>query len=147
MGWLDVVGGLPPPTFPADGSLATPYADKYNLGSMSPSCGDGTCGTGETRCTCAADCGAPATSEITCTDGLDADCDGDVDCADADCATDPACTPACDNDGTCEAGESCTSCPADCASVTSGPSSKRHCCGDGIAQPAEGTGSICDGNY
>jgi FtsP/CotA-like multicopper oxidase with cupredoxin domain len=147
MGWLDVVGGLPPPAFPADGSLATPYAEKYSLGSMGPSCGDGTCGAGETRCSCAADCGAPPTSETSCGDGLDADCDGDVDCADADCAADPACLATCDNDGTCEAGESCLSCAADCASVTAGPSNKRHCCGDGIAQPAEGDGSICNGNY
>lgn len=31
MGWADVVGGLPPPTFPADGTLPTPYAVSYPL--------------------------------------------------------------------------------------------------------------------
>jgi FtsP/CotA-like multicopper oxidase with cupredoxin domain len=31
MGWMDVVGGLPPPSFPTDGSLAAPYAEKYSL--------------------------------------------------------------------------------------------------------------------
>ena len=32
--------------------------------------------------------------ELTCTDGLDGDCDGLVDCADADCSPDPSCSPA-----------------------------------------------------
>jgi FtsP/CotA-like multicopper oxidase with cupredoxin domain len=148
MGWLDVVGGLPPPAFPADGDLPMPYAEKYSLGAAGPSCGDGTCSAGETRCACPADCGAPPVAETGCTDGTDNDCDGATDCADADCAAAPACVPpACDGDGTCEPGESCTSCPADCASVTAGAANKRHCCGDGIAQAAEGNGSICDGNY
>jgi FtsP/CotA-like multicopper oxidase with cupredoxin domain len=31
MGWADVVGGVPPPTFPADGALATPYRAIYPL--------------------------------------------------------------------------------------------------------------------
>jgi hypothetical protein len=31
MGWLDIVGGLPPPAFPADGDLAVLYAEKYSL--------------------------------------------------------------------------------------------------------------------
>lgn len=31
MGWLDVVGGRPPPAFPADGDLPAPYAEKYSL--------------------------------------------------------------------------------------------------------------------
>lgn len=33
---------------------------------------------------------------VTCSDGLDNDCDGDLDCADSDCVTDPACTVAVD---------------------------------------------------
>ena len=42
--------------------------------------------------TLSADCGAPPGSETSCNDGVDNDCDGDVDCADADCAgVDPAC--------------------------------------------------------
>lgn len=32
MGWMDVVGGQGPPTFPADGDLATPYAAYYSIG-------------------------------------------------------------------------------------------------------------------
>jgi FtsP/CotA-like multicopper oxidase with cupredoxin domain len=148
MGWLDVVGGLPPPALPTDGSLAVPYAEKYSLGATGPACGDGTCSGGETRCACPADCGAPPTAEAVCADGLDNDCDGALDCADADCAAAPVCAPpACDGDGTCEPGESCANCPADCASVTTGPGNKRYCCGDGVMQAPEGDGTVCDGNY
>lgn len=32
MGWLDVLGGTPPPTFPADGDVAVPYSEYYSLG-------------------------------------------------------------------------------------------------------------------
>lgn len=32
MGWLDVQGGLPAPTFPQDASLAEPYSDYYVIG-------------------------------------------------------------------------------------------------------------------
>jgi hypothetical protein len=31
--------------------------------------------------------------------------------------------------------------------VTGGKPANRYCCGDGDAQPAEGDGSICDGNF
>jgi hypothetical protein len=57
-----------------------------------PACGDGTCDPGEDACSCSADCGLPPASETgLCTDGLDNDCDLAADCADADCAGDPAC--------------------------------------------------------
>lgn len=32
MGWLDVVGGTPPPTYPLDGNIAMPYSEYYSLG-------------------------------------------------------------------------------------------------------------------
>ncbi len=116
-----------------------------------PVCVNGVCEWGEDLCACELDCGPPEVSEVvdlTCDDGLDNDCDGEADCNDLDCAADPYCqTPGCDQDGVCEAGEDCTTCPSDCDSVTSGKPSGRYCCGDGIAQPAEGDGSICDGNY
>jgi FtsP/CotA-like multicopper oxidase with cupredoxin domain len=32
MGWADVLGGLPPPTFPADGDILLPYSEYYALG-------------------------------------------------------------------------------------------------------------------
>ncbi|RLE17876.1 MAG: hypothetical protein DRJ50_13580, partial [Actinobacteria bacterium] len=55
------------------------------------SCSDGSCDSSETQCTCPADCGTPPTSESVCFDLADDDCDGPIDCADADCALDPAC--------------------------------------------------------
>ena len=36
MGWLDVVGGAGPPTFPSDGDLAEPYLEYYSLGGTEP---------------------------------------------------------------------------------------------------------------
>ncbi len=75
-----------------------------------PSCGDGTCDSGETCDACAADCGAcPAMP--SCGDGT---CDSTESCDScaADCGACPA-TPSC-GDGTCDSTESCSSCAADC---------------------------------
>jgi len=44
---------------------------------------------------------------------------------------------ACNNDGTCDAGENCNSCPNDCISKTSGNPSTHYCCGDGTCEGAE----------
>ncbi|MCU0223919.1 MAG: trypsin-like peptidase domain-containing protein [Acidobacteria bacterium] len=55
-------------------------------------CGNGTCGVGENKCKCPADCGTPPATETgKCKDGLNNDCDGARDCADSDCTTDPLC--------------------------------------------------------
>jgi type II secretory pathway pseudopilin PulG len=57
-------------------------------------CGDGNCVAGE-ECSCASDCGITPLAEqpgVDCADGLDNDCDGTIDCADTDCATDGACS-------------------------------------------------------
>jgi hypothetical protein len=147
MGWLDVNGGAAPPTFPADGEISEPYSAHYSLGAGS-FCGDATCDPGEDTCSCPADCGAPPASELECTDAVDNDCDGDVDCDDADCSEDPSCATGggCDNDGVCEPGEDCDNCGNDCDSKVNGPPSGRFCCGDGVLDPAEGDGTICDGN-
>jgi len=64
-----------------------------------PFCGDATCDLGEDPCSCSQDCGAPPVTEISCTDGVDNDCDGLMDCADADCSADPACAQTCLPDG------------------------------------------------
>jgi hypothetical protein len=57
-----------------------------------PFCGDSNCDPGENQCSCADDCGTPPSSETgLCSDGLDNDCGGGVDCADSDCGDDPAC--------------------------------------------------------
>lgn len=50
-------------------------------------------------------------------------------------------------DDLCQAPEDCDTCPADCDSKTTGNPNERFCCGNGIAEPAEGIGcSVCDGN-
>jgi hypothetical protein len=114
-------------------------------------CGDAACEGAEDSCSCGLDCGAPPGLEVpglTCADGLDNDCDGNTDCNDADCAGDPGCQPpACDGDGICEAGEDCLSCGSDCAGRSTGKPANRYCCGDGVAQSAEGDGTLCDGNF
>jgi lysophospholipase L1-like esterase len=57
-----------------------------------PSCGDGQCSNTEDPCNCPADCGSPPATETgLCSNAVDDDCDGDTDCADADCVGDPAC--------------------------------------------------------
>jgi hypothetical protein len=81
------------------------------IGGTGPVCGDGTCDSGENRCNCAADCGAPPSSEIpgsTCQDGLDNDCDSVADCDDSDCGSDPACSCV-PNGGSCSTGSQCCS--------------------------------------
>ena len=98
-------------------------------------------------------CGLPDVGEVvglTCDDGVDNDCDGQTDCGDSDCGLDPACAtpmPSCDNDGICDPGEDCSTCPNDCEGNPKGKPSGRFCCGDGVLQSAEGDGSICDGNF
>lgn len=95
-------------------------------------CGDGICNAVEDSCSCEVDCGPPPfeQDDLTCSDGLDNDCDGDVDCEDSGCSSRPSCR--CDNDGTCEAGEDCASCPADC------PSGSLATCGNGVCEAADG---------
>lgn len=60
------------------------------LGSPPPGCGDGTCDADE-ACSCAADCGSVPSAETSCTNDLDDNCDGAIDCADPDCGASPAC--------------------------------------------------------
>lgn len=121
--------------------------DFLDVRSFVPVCGDGSC-VGEDQCSCASDCGTPPASEAgVCSDQTDNDCDGFADCADMDCETDPFCQQNPCGNGTCDAGEDCNSCAADCDGRQSGKPANRFCCGDGVQQNAEGNGSICDGNY
>ena len=85
-------------------------------------------------------------SESSCSDGLDEDCDGAIDCADEDCSGDPACSSDCDEDGVCEPGEDCSTCPSDCEGQLKGNKRDRFCCGDGKVDRPELSGAPCDGN-
>ena len=59
---------------------------------------------------------------------------------------DPPPTPgACNSNEVCDPGEDCNSCASDCDGKSNGKPSGRFCCGDGVPDPAEGDGSICDG--
>ena len=71
-------------------------------------CGDGFCDANEDQCSCSQDCGAAPSTELTCTDQLDEDCDGLIDCADPDCSGAAACS--------CGAKGSACSSAADCCS-------------------------------
>jgi sialate O-acetylesterase len=54
-------------------------------------CGDVTCDPVEDQCNCSSDCGIPPSTETSCSDGIDEDCDNYTDCDDADCSGDSAC--------------------------------------------------------
>jgi hypothetical protein len=99
-------------------------------------CGNAQCDPGEDSCSCLEDCGPPASSETDCNDGKDDDCDGDTDCFDTECASDPGCPGYCGN-GLCDPLEDCQSCPEDCPIKTKGPPNALYCCGDGICEGHE----------
>jgi len=71
-----------------------------------PSCGNGSCGPGETCSSCSSDCGP---CDPVCGDGSCAPEETCVSCP-GDCGP---CDPQCGN-GTCETGETCMSCTSDC---------------------------------
>ena len=122
-----------------DGSV-TMDVDKTCTAAFTTTCGDGVCGTGETRCNCATDCGAPALTETSCIDGIDNDCDGLIDCKDSNCSTNTACN-VCGN-GICSSTESKCTCPADCGS----PALTETSCIDGIDNDCDGLIDCKDSN-
>ncbi len=82
-------------------------------------CGDSNCDVGEDMCKCAADCGAPAaneTGDTDCADGIDNDCDGNIDCDDTECNAATPCNPFC-GDSKCDTGENACNCSADCGAA------------------------------
>jgi hypothetical protein len=124
--------------------------DSFQASGGDTTCGDETCEGAENQCNCPDDCGTPPSTETSCTDFFDNDCDNYMDCDDSDCVDDPACQ--CGN-GECEEGEDCYSCPEDCISKLNGKPSSQYCCGDGQCTGAEnptncaidcGGGAVCD---
>ncbi|MGH7268164.1 MAG: hypothetical protein ACREMB_25380, partial [Candidatus Rokuibacteriota bacterium] len=59
---------------------------------------------------CAPACTVTEDPEVSCSDGIDNDCDELIDCADGDCSADAACSPSCQ-----PVGAACTA-DADCCS-------------------------------
>ena len=108
-------------------------------------CGNEMCDPGENSCTCNTDCGPAPGSEQTCSNLVDDDCDGLVDCDDMDCMGNQDCQSACDNDFMCETGEDCDNCANDCESKRTGKPSNRYCCGNGTVEGSELDGR-CDGH-
>ncbi|MCB1055290.1 MAG: M36 family metallopeptidase, partial [Acidobacteria bacterium] len=85
-------------------------------------CGDLTCEGAENCSNCGLDC---ATGAEICNDGLDNDCNGEVDCADFACFSDPVCTG-----GGCtlgQPGDACSSNGDCCSNKCRGPSGNQTC--------------------
>ena len=82
-----------------------------------PCDGDGICETGEDCVSCPSDC---AGNESLCTDNVDNDCDGFVDCLDADCPMCPPCG---------QKGEACTLDTDCCSNKCRGPEGGQTCKG------------------
>jgi len=83
-------------------------------------CGDLSCDIGESCANCALDCAAGA--EL-CDNGIDDDCNGDIDCADISCLGDPVCDM-----GSCfDVGASCVVNGDCCSNKCKGPNGGKTC--------------------
>ncbi len=122
------------------------------------SCGDGKCNVAESSQTCPADCPASCDS-VACDDGdpctvdycQDGTCaiggvpDGTSCGAAKSCALSQCVLPGC-GDGVCVAGETATTCPADCPICGDGICGKgenNHLCPADCAKPASGCQNLC----
>jgi len=102
----------------------SPYCEINCGGGSDPFCGDLVCdiAIGENNCSCAADCGQPSITEMSCADNMDNDCDFDVDCDDADCDSDGACFFGCTSVGDwCDSNSDC------CSNKCKGKSGSKTC--------------------
>src|SRR5262249_44476243 len=109
-----------------NGHCVAADTDRNNCGICGRTCkADEACTHGS--CTCAS-----GTRESSCTDGIDNDCDGKIDCADPDCVgTTKPCMGSC-GPGVqrCQAGGSYAACE--------GGNGTEEICGDGIDQDCDG---------
>lgn len=107
--------------------------------------GNGVCDSPtENPCNCPFDCGFAPSSEIACTDGLDNDCDGAIDCGDTDCATRPGVcgNPICP-DGVCSPSDICT-CTLDCGPPAPSETFGGNHCADGLDNDCDGAADCAD---
>ncbi|HVP12377.1 MAG TPA: hypothetical protein VMV94_14465 [Phycisphaerae bacterium] len=122
-------------------TVRTHHFDAVTLAGVPIQCGNGKCFGGENACNCPTDCGPPTASEASCTNGLDDDCDGLIDCADPNCQGNPACTGiVCDGDGICEPGETGCVCWMDCGP----PPVVEGDCGNGVDDDCDGLVDCAD---
>ncbi len=108
-----------------------------------PQCSTLSCGANgktchSTVCTCLASGAAPAASETSCTDGVDNNCDGKVDCAD---------TTACAAGTTCGAnGYKCAAQACSCSGNGGAVQATETSCGDGFDNDCDGKADCLDPN-
>ena len=98
MGWANaILGGIPAPPLPANkrvlyecgGMACSDYSSKDEC-NLDPDC-DWQGGKNKGMCVDAPECIPTAPDEASCADGIDNDCNGVIDCADANCGNDPVC--------------------------------------------------------
>ncbi len=121
--------GLTRVTFPGGGTefLGSGSDPDWKRGALAV-CGDGSCEGAEGPCNCPADCDDPPSTETSCTDFADNDCDTFVDCDDTDCSVDPVCAVPYCGDGFCDEDESSCTCAEDCGA----PLTVESDCSDGL---------------
>jgi FtsP/CotA-like multicopper oxidase with cupredoxin domain/Ca2+-binding RTX toxin-like protein len=143
MGWLDVIGGLPPPSFPADTTIIGTYGETYAEGSPAWCSEDANCSDANV-CDGVATCN---TATGTCLAGAPLTCD------DANVCTADACDPAtgcssvalpdgqpCGDANVCNGTESCQG--GSCAAGTALSCDDANVCTADACDPATGCSSV-----
>ena len=139
-GGMNAVAGAPPATCPTPANCALAVCDGKSCGEHGLKCIEKKCA-----------CPSGATTETSCSDGADNNCDGVVDCADAKCehaqcgsvTTSRCCNGACVDTGSDE--NNCQACGTKCASghscrlLNDSDGRRGHC-------ECAGTNSLCPGN-